>query len=205
MDLGREIVVVVFALCAGCLGVGSSEGDHGDADSDADSDTDSGSGTDTSTDTGSDTGSETSSTSDLDIPEPGPIEVLCQDREPNDVPNDAQPCGTIPTDPGHPLGGSGVYIFGAEFTDGDAFDYYVFRTGPGVVELHEFANWGGGGDLLDFVLYEVLDDGARIEERIRYATETPNIENAEQERFPVTENTVYLLEVIAKGVGPYSF
>lgn len=210
MDLAREIAALFFLSSAGCLGVGGGEEGPGDADSDTDTDTDSDTDTDTDTDSDSDSdsGSDTDSDSDADlaVPDPGDREVLCEDREPNDGPNDAQPCGILPLDPDHPLGGSGLYIFGADIGDDDAADYFVFRTAPGVTELHEFAYWYGGGDLLDFALYEVLDDGARIEETIRYDTDAAGFENPGQETFPVQEDTVYLLEVLAaQGAGTYSF
>jgi len=206
MDLGREVAALLVLSSAGCLGVGGGGDDHGDADTDTDTDTDADTDTDTDIDSDTDTDSDSDTDSAYAIPDPGDRVVLCEDREPNDGPNEAQPCGILSLDPDHPLGGSGLYLFGAEIGDADTADYFVFRTAPGVTELHEFAWWYGGGDLLDFALYEVLDGGARIEEAIRYGTGVAGIENPGQETFPVTEDTVYLLEVLAvEGAGAYSF
>lgn len=141
----------------------------------------------------------------LDVPDPGNVSGFCHDDEPNDTPNQASPCGVADLD-----GASvGVYFedpFENPATIGgaDAFDYFVFRTGPEAQTSHVFLEWQTDTNLVDLVMYEVQDGGASIVEIVRYDGEGGFYEGPTGTQPAVKPDTVYLVEVIARdGQGEY--
>jgi len=193
-------MLTLAILTAGCVPSNSKDAVDADADTDADADADADSDADSDADADADSDSDADTDADYDIPDPGNGNGNCQDDEPNDTPNEAVPCGTVGVD----FGTSGSpYINGARIGDADVADYYVFVTDSRVETLHTFGYWRADSDVMDFVLYHVIDDGTAIEEVARYETDNTGGENENFDEIPVEGGEVYLLEILPVEGGSY--
>jgi hypothetical protein len=136
------------------------------------------------------------------LPEPGTEDGgEWTDVEPNDTPGDATPVGVV----NGPIWAGFVEPYTTIDSPTDV-DFYVFRA-PGAAELGnvnmQFC-WGGGLDLLDLYLYEVMSmtQGALIQTANTTNTSCETIIPFGEGANILTADAVYLLEVRAAPTVP---
>lgn len=126
------------------------------------------------------------------IPDPGDGDGYCRESEPNDDPDNAVPCGTLNSPFGDAIYFTNVGRIGGE---GDETDTFVVRMGPQAKSFTQYSWWDSGTNLVDQVLYEVIDDCTDLVEVHRWdSTDVRGEHLSHSQSFRVESNTIYLLE-----------